>query len=57
MIKDAEVIKYLATKVEEHMKTLDPNNPRDYIDKFLIEKDRKNKLHPGEENNSHYFTG
>ena len=51
------MLRYLHTKIEEHIKTLDSNNPRNYIDVFLIEKERKSKFHPGEENKSHYFTG
>lgn len=57
LIKEAEVIQYLHTKVMEHVKTLDPNNPRDYIDVFLIEKNHKLKLNSEEQNKSHYFTG
>jgi hypothetical protein len=55
--KIPEVMQYLHTKVEEHERTLDPNNPRDYIDVFLIEKSRMNKLHPDEDEKAHYFTG
>lgn len=57
LFKESEVIQYLHSKVEEHVKTLDPNNPRDYIDVFLIGKNNKLKFHPEEENKSHYFTG
>lgn len=35
---------YIVAQVKEHESTLDNNNPRDYIDSFLIEqKERKNK--------------
>ena len=51
------VIKYLHLRMEQHVKTLDPNNPRDYIDVFLIEKLKHQELYPGKENQSHYFTG
>ena len=54
---ELEVMQYLHSKVEEHIKTLDPSNPRDNIDKFLIEKNLHSKLHPGQEDKTHYFTG
>lgn len=35
-----EVNKFTAEKIEEHKKNLDPSDPRDYIDCFLIEVEK-----------------
>nr|XP_048296553.1 cytochrome P450 2B1-like [Myodes glareolus] len=40
-----EVLEYIGHSVEKHQATLDPNNPRDFIDTFLIrmEKEKSNQ--------------
>ncbi|XP_041509554.1 cytochrome P450 2B1-like [Microtus oregoni] len=40
-----EVLDYIGHSVEKHQATLDPNNPRDFIDTYLIrmEKEKSNK--------------
>ncbi|XP_013210325.1 cytochrome P450 2B1-like [Microtus ochrogaster] len=40
-----EVLEYIGHSVEKHQATLDPNNPRDFIDSYLIhmEKEKSNK--------------
>ena len=43
-------------QIDGHRKTFDPLNPRDYIDAFLIEQSRLEKL-SGADKNQHYFTG
>lgn len=43
---------FVAKCIEKHRETLDPSNPRDYIDAFLIEM--KGKAASNEE---HYFDG
>uniref|UniRef100_A0A1A7Z087 Cytochrome P450, family 2, subfamily J, polypeptide 2 n=1 Tax=Iconisemion striatum TaxID=60296 RepID=A0A1A7Z087_9TELE len=37
------ISKFLAEEIEKHKKDLDPSNPRDYIDTFLIEMENKQK--------------
>lgn len=36
------VMAYVSKKIAEHERTLDPDNPRDYIDAFLIEMRKEN---------------
>ncbi|XP_057607335.1 cytochrome P450 2B1-like [Chionomys nivalis] len=40
-----EVLEYIGHSVEKHRETLDPNNPRDFIDTYLIrmEKEKSNQ--------------
>jgi hypothetical protein len=52
-----EVMDYLHSKVEEHVKTVYSDHPRDYIDMFLIEKNLQEKLNPGKADQLHFFTG
>lgn len=35
------VMAYFSKKIKEHECTLDPKNPRDFIDAFLIEKQKE----------------
>ncbi|KAF8792511.1 Cytochrome P450 2U1 like protein [Argiope bruennichi] len=37
-----DVNDYILKEIAEHEKTLDPNNPRDYIDGYLIEIEKRN---------------
>lgn len=39
-----EVEKFISKTAQDHLKTLDPNNPRDYIDCFLM---KMQKVLPG----------
>ena len=43
---------FVAKCIEKHRETLDPSNPRDYIDAFLIEMKAK-----AASNEEHYFDG
>lgn len=50
-IKDQKLLMaYLSQKITEHECTLDPDNLRDYIDAFLIQKRQENST-------SRFFTG
>ena len=35
-----EFNKFLEDEIDEHEKTFDPNNPRDYIDMFLVQAEK-----------------
>ena len=35
-----EFNKFIEDEIDEHEKTLDPNNPRDYIDMFLVQAEK-----------------
>ena len=48
---------YLKQQIALHAQTLDPINPRDYIDAFLAEKHRLEKMSIEESTEKHYFTG
>lgn len=50
------VMAYLSKKIREHERTLDPENPRDLIDAYLIEKRKEENLTPTSAP-PHYFTG
>ncbi|KAM7340069.1 hypothetical protein ACRRTK_000684 [Alexandromys fortis] len=43
--KAQEILDYIGHNVEKHQATLDPNNPRDFIDTYLIrmEKEKSNQ--------------
>lgn len=48
---------YIISKIRDHEKSMDIDNPRDYIDAFLIEKYRlENEITNGNKK-EHYFTG
>lgn len=38
--KNAKVKEFIREEVQRHQKDIDPNNPRDYIDAFLIEMEK-----------------
>lgn len=42
---------FIAKKVEQNQRTLDPNSPRDFIDSFLI---RMQEVHPKHPHNPKY---
>ncbi|XP_069913669.1 cytochrome P450 2C15 isoform X1 [Oryctolagus cuniculus] len=45
LVKNIEYTKnFIMEKVKEHQKSLDVNNPRDFIDSFLIKMDQENHL-------------
>ena len=39
-----EMVAYVQRKIDAHVAALDPSNPRDYVDLFLIEKARQERL-------------
>ena len=51
------VMAYLSKKISEHEQTLDPQNPRDFIDAFLIQKQRQEGKLTNSTDQSKYFTG
>ena len=51
------VMAYLSKTILEHGQTLDPKNPRDFIDAFLIQKQRQEAKLSNSTDQSNYFTG
>ena len=51
------VMAYLSKKISEHKQTLDLQNPRDFIDAFLIQKQREDSKLSNTTYQSNYFTG
>ena len=56
-LHDERVVAYSKQQILLHAQTLDPLNPRDYIDAFLIEKYRLESMSIELKIPNHFFTG